>query len=117
VINPLGFAFENYDPLGRYRMTDNGVPVDASGTYHLDGTDVTFLNALELVELLASSTAAHRCYADHWLAYLYGRPTHRSDAAVLDDLAARSLAQEMSTKDLIRSLVQTESFLTRPAVE
>jgi hypothetical protein len=117
VINPLGFAFENYDPMGRYRTTDNGAPVDASGTYPLDGVDVSFSNALELVQLLAASTAAHRCYAEHWLSYLYGRLAHPSDATVLDELAARSKAEEMSAKDLIRGLVQSESFLTREAVE
>ena len=35
LLDPLGFAFENYDGIGRYRTTDNGQPVDASGTLHL----------------------------------------------------------------------------------
>jgi hypothetical protein len=116
-INPLGFAFENYDPLGRYRTTDNGVTVDSTGTYTLDGKAQTFSNALDLVQLMSDSVAAHRCYASHWLSYLYGRPVTSSDDAVLDDLAARSRISDMSTQDVIRSLVQGESFLTRSAAE
>ncbi|HEU5077186.1 MAG TPA: DUF1592 domain-containing protein [Polyangiaceae bacterium] len=116
-INPLGFAFENYDPLGRYRTTDNGLDVDASGTYELDGADVAFSNAVELVELMANSSEAHRCYASHWLAYLNGSTVDSSDAAVLDDLAARSNSEDLSAQDLIRSLVQSNSFLTRSAVQ
>jgi mono/diheme cytochrome c family protein len=32
VMDPLGFALENYDAIGRYRTADNGLPIDASGT-------------------------------------------------------------------------------------
>ena len=32
-INPLGFAFENFDAVGRYRTTEQGKPIDASGFY------------------------------------------------------------------------------------
>lgn len=117
LINPLGFAFEHYDPVGRYRATDNGFTVDASGTYPLDGTQQAFSDALELVQLLADSTGAHRCYASSWLSYLYGRLASRSDAVLLDELAARSKAEDLSTRETILSLVQSESFRTRPAGE
>lgn len=116
-INPLGFAFENYDPIGRYRTTDNGLNVDASGTYDLDGADVTFTNALELVDLLANSADAHRCYATHWLAYLNGSEVDSSADAVLDNLATLSNSEDISVQDLIRNLVQSSSFLTRPVEE
>ncbi len=32
MIDPLGFALENFDPIGRWRDRDEGSPVDASGT-------------------------------------------------------------------------------------
>ncbi|HEY8943825.1 MAG TPA: DUF1585 domain-containing protein, partial [Polyangiaceae bacterium] len=62
-------------------------------------------------------TAAHRCYASQWLSFLYGRAAAPADAALLDDLAARSKTQNLSTKEMIRNLVQNESFLSRPAAE
>ena len=37
MFDPLGFALENFDPTGRWRTTDNGLPIDASGTFK-DGT-------------------------------------------------------------------------------
>jgi hypothetical protein len=117
LINPLGYAFENYDSVGKYRTTDGGLNVDATGTYALDGQDQSFQDGLELVELLAGSQAAHRCYARHWLYYLAGRLPDAGDAATLDELAAASGAQDLSTKDLVRALVQSESFLTRAAAE
>jgi hypothetical protein len=117
VINPLGYAFENYDSLGRYRTTDGGLTVDASGAYALDGQERTFQNGLELVELLAGSQQVHRCYARQWLYYLAGRLPDAGDAATLDALAAQSNTQNISTKDLVRALVQSDSFLTRAAAE
>jgi hypothetical protein len=117
LINPLGFAFEHYDSLGKHRTLDGGLNVDASGTYVLDGQPQSFQNALELVELMAGSQAAHRCYARNWLYYLAGRLPDAGDAAALDDLAMRSSTQDISTKDLVRALVQSDSFLTRAAAE
>lgn len=116
-INPLGFAFENYDPIGKYRTTDNGLTVDASGTYKLDNADVTFSNALELVDLLADSADAHRCYANHWFAYLNGSEVDSSADAVLDHVATLSNSEDISVQDLIRNLVQSNAFLTRSAVQ
>jgi hypothetical protein len=117
IINPAGFAFENYDAAGRYRSTDNGLEVDASDTIQLDGAEVTFSDALEFIDLLANSDAAHHCYARHLLSYLNGRLADSSDAATLDAALAQSKADDLSTKALIRSLVQSESFLTRLAME
>ncbi|HEY6723681.1 MAG TPA: DUF1592 domain-containing protein [Polyangiaceae bacterium] len=116
-INPLGFAFENYDPIGRYRTTDNGMTVDASGTYELDGADVMFSDAMQLADLLANSADAHRCYATHWLAYLNGSEVDSSADGVLDNLATLSNSEDISVQDLIRNLVQSNSFLTRSAVQ
>ncbi len=117
LINPLGFAFENYDPLGRYREMDNGAPVDASGTYPLDGTAQSFADASELIQLIANSTSAHRCYASNWLSYLNGRAVSAADKAFLDQLAEQSRTEGLSTKETILNLVQNESFRTRAAAE
>lgn len=117
VINPLGFAFENYDPVGRYRSTDNGLPVDASDVYAINEFEAAFSNADELVQQLGESDLAHHCYAEHWLSYLYGRLAVRSDDSLLDQLAAQSKSENLSAKDVIRALVQSESFLTRESGE
>ena len=117
VINPLGFAFENYDPIGSYRSTDNGLPVDASGDYAVSDYSVQFSNASDLTQQLGESDKAHHCYAEHWLSYLYGRLAVRSDDPLLDELAARSKSENLSAKDIVRALVQSESFLTREPQE
>jgi hypothetical protein len=37
MFDPLGFALENFDAIGEWRLTDSGFPIDASGTF-VDGT-------------------------------------------------------------------------------
>ena len=52
LFNPLGFAFENYDAIGKYRTTDVGQPVDAADSYMLDGQRKTFTNGVELSQFI-----------------------------------------------------------------
>ena len=33
MINPLGFALEHFDAIGRYRDEEKGKPIDATGSY------------------------------------------------------------------------------------
>ncbi len=58
LIDPLGFAFEHYDQLGRWRDTDNGHTVDTTG--NLDG--VPFDGVTELAEVLADDPRVATCF-------------------------------------------------------
>ncbi len=113
LINPPGFAFENYDAVGQYRLEDNGYPVDASGHFTLDGAEVFFDNAIEWTQHLAASQQVHACYTQHWLEYLYGRPVAAADKTMIDEIAAASLAGELSIRELVGMLLGTDSFLKR----
>lgn len=57
-MDPLGFAFEAYDPVGAYRTKDNGFPVDTSGTVPGVGS---FANASELAPLLKQHPQVPGC--------------------------------------------------------
>ncbi len=84
-INPLGFAFENYDSLGGWRDTDAGRPIDASGTLRLSGEDPKpFTGAVELAGHLAASDRVHDCYALQWTRYATGVDVEPDDPALLD---------------------------------
>jgi hypothetical protein len=113
IINPLGFPFENYDAIGSYRITDNSHPVDASADPLIAGEKVHVNNALELAQALANSAAAHRCYAQHWLEYAYGRPQTTEDFGMIVKLGDSSLQSRTSIKRLIATLVTSQAFLNR----
>jgi hypothetical protein len=80
-INPLGFAFENFDSMGGWRTTDNGLPVDASGTLVRTGQD--FTHAASLSRHLAESRQVHDCYALQWARYASGQ-SHLSKEEITD---------------------------------
>lgn len=111
-MNPLGFAFESYDGMGRERSVDNGMPVDTVATYPFASGTRTFSGAPELMEILASEPQAHLCYAKKIAGYALQRDVVESDRPLLTDLAADF---EQSTKEMMLSLVRNPSFRLRSA--
>jgi len=112
IINPLGFALEEYDAMGKFRSTDNGKEVDASGTYDFGDGEQTFQNAREFSERLAGSQEAHACYASQWFSYLWGRRIDDADLAFLDAKAQQSVAG-LGLVDLVAGIVGSNAFATR----
>lgn len=112
-INPLGFAFENYDAIGQWRDTDNGQPVDAADTFQIDGKEVAYSNAVELSSVLAESTDLHACYTKKWLEYALGRPPAQEEKETLAALAESSKSSP-SLRGLLSSLTALDTFRARP---
>ena len=108
-MDPYGFAFENFDGLGRERNEDNGLPVDTTGVYPL-ARDVTFRDSTELMALLAESQRAHDCYALHLTEFSLGRELSAPDAPLVEDLGALSHEQNQSLAKLVTALVTGETF-------
>jgi len=115
IINPLGFAFEKLDGVGKYRTQENGRAIDATSSYTLDGQSVSFDGAVELSERIAASQQAHDCYSRHWVEYLYGRDVDMASDAdrSLVEQAGSLSNSDAPVKELIVNLVATDAFLTR----
>jgi hypothetical protein len=105
-INPPGFAFEGFDAVGQTRQVENGVPVDTAAEMILDDRQVTFSGPGELVELLAQSKEAHRCYASRWIEFAFGRPLSVDDVATWNAVGSESLP----VADIIAALVTSPQF-------
>lgn len=114
-IDPLGFAFEAFDGLGRARETDNGLPVDATGSYPFQEGLAEFDGAAELMQILAESQQAHECYAAHVVRYGLARGLTEGDRDVVDRL--REVSQgggaAASTRALMLELVTSDAFRVR----
>jgi hypothetical protein len=113
LINPPGFAFENYDQLGRYRTEDNGHPVDASDSFYFqDQGVVSWTDGVGFAHILADSIEAHSCYASHLFSYLHGRELQDADQPYIDAVRDLSLA-DTTIRELVLELVLADSFLYR----
>lgn len=113
-IDPIGFAFENYDGLGRYRTEDVYGLVDASGVLVGNGdADGPFADFGEFNERLAASEVVPGCVTEKMFEVALGRPldTAESELETLRDAARddgwnlRSMATRMTAAESFRSKV------------
>jgi len=115
MIDPLGFAFENYDAIGAYRTMENGKPVDATGTLKVGTLNVTFKNAIELLPALAKAPEAQACMATQWLRY--GLRRHEAQGTdekpSLDALLQTFKDSKFDMRELIVAVTKTRSFTHR----
>jgi hypothetical protein len=114
MINPLGFAFENFDGMGQYRETEkNMLPIDASGSFDfVDGTK-TYKNAAELMQILATDQQTHLCYSKKLASFGLQRDIVEADLPLLATLASTSASSSGSLKQVVIDLVKQNAFRTR----
>jgi hypothetical protein len=107
-IDALGFALENYDPLGRWREEyRDGTPIDTSGALR-DGTEIA--NDRELHEYLESRRALfHRTLNTKLLSYALGRRETVGDLPLLDEMN-RHLGNDGGISRLVQSIVGSRQF-------
>ena len=117
-IDPLGFALEEYDAIGRWRTTndggtpfDTGIPIDASGTL-VDGTEVHGLAGLRNV-ILNREDQFVETVAEKLLTYALGRTLEHSDMPVVRQLTRQSAADTLTWSSLISGIVKSPPFLMR----
>jgi hypothetical protein len=112
-MDPIGFGFEQFDTLGRFRTIENGAPIDASGSIVASDVDGPFNGVSELAEKLAGSEEVKSCYAKMWFRYAYGRAEASEDACAVDQIESAFSKSNGSVKALLLSLTQTDTFLFR----
>ncbi|MEM6369853.1 MAG: DUF1592 domain-containing protein [Myxococcota bacterium] len=111
-INPLGYAFESFDAIGRWRTEDNGFPVDTTAEPFIGDAMVPVQGALELTEQMASLPTVHACFAEHWVSYAFGQPAADEDQTLIDRLGTASL-EGASIRELIVEVVKSRPFRSR----
>jgi hypothetical protein len=110
-INPLGFALEAFDGIGRKRELDSGSPVDTSGSYPFADGEKHFADAKELMQIMADTTQAHTCYAKKVTGYALQRDMVEDDRRLLEELS--EVSREESLKAMVIALVRNAAFRLR----
>jgi hypothetical protein len=106
VTDPVGLAFEQFDGIGRFRTTENGVTIDASG--NLD--DVAFDDAAGLARALRGHPDLTACLAETALRYAQGHPLSL-DEAELAGWHERGLAEAgYRWQALLLDLIAADAF-------
>ncbi len=106
LINPIAFAFGQYDARGVYRDSPR---IDASAVFGFSFGEMAFDGAVELSELLSIEPAVHDCYAANLLSYLEGRVVEEADATRVSALSEAS-QNGAPILDLIEAVVEHPDF-------
>jgi len=115
-IDPLGFGFEAFDQLGRYRTEDAGKPVDASGA--LAGlTEASLERDFDGIEDLASAIADSDtvldCLARKWFTFALARPHASEDECSISGAVEHSQLEDGSMQELLIALTGSDAFRFR----
>jgi len=113
LMDPIGFGFEHYDGIGRYRTTDQNKPVDSSSSIVLDGQKQDFSDAVGLGKLLAASPQVQGCLTTQLMRWALNRWDTAADAASID--AARTAFQQggLNIRTLLTSVATSRTFRYR----
>ncbi|MFN9262479.1 MAG: DUF1588 domain-containing protein [Acidobacteriota bacterium] len=107
-LDPLGFALENYDVIGRWRTEDAGKPVDNSGEM-TDGTKIQGPAQLKAA-LLEHKDLFVRNLTSKLLGYALGRGLTLRDSCTVDAIVAAVKAKDYSAQALIEGIVLSTPF-------
>ena len=108
-IDPIGFGLENFDAIGRFRTSENGVPIDSAGTMP-DG--VTFEGPVELKDYLIRERKDQfiRNIIERMLAYALGRELKHYDEAALKNIIDALGKSVYDAKTLITEVALSYPF-------
>lgn len=116
LIDPIGLGLENYDELGRYRTTENGFDIDASGALkglrekELEGE---FVGAVGLAEKLSTSVQAQTCFVTQWYRYGMGRVEQSEDLCSIRDMVETLVGSGGDLRQMLLRFVDTDAFRYR----
>jgi mono/diheme cytochrome c family protein len=114
VLDPIGFAMENYDAVGAWRTRDGGTlgdPIDASGQL-VDGTNVDGVVALRSA-LVREPEMFVRTMTDKLLTYAVGRGLTASDMAVIRQIVRQAEPKQYRFSALVMGIVNSAPFQMR----
>jgi hypothetical protein len=114
-MDPLGFALENFDPLGKWRTESDGAPIDAAATLP-DGTRFNGITGLRQL-MVTHKEDFVRTFTEKLLAYAIGRGVELSDMAAIRRIARDAAPQDDRWSAIIWGIVNSAPFNMGVAAE
>jgi hypothetical protein len=112
ITDPIGLALENFDSAGGYRITENGVTIDASGEFN----NVKFDGPVSFMRAVRNDPAVTSCVAKRAFEFATGRAPPPKDAEWRQILQAFA-DSKYDLMGLVRRLALSDLTYTVPAAE
>lgn len=115
----IGSAMENYDAVGAWRTTDDGLPVNVSGMFTgpiaepNGGTGPTFVGAVQLAQTVAADPRFVSCVGQNVMTYALGRSLLPSDSAYLAEITTPPHSGQIGVRDVVLNVVANDTFRMR----
>jgi hypothetical protein len=116
LMDPIGFAFEEFDEGGRVRKgpeDNNGYPVDASGSVTLAGTTYTWSTASEFISRVADSELAQRCVARTATRFGFAWTNAPTELAFVEEWQSMDVGQRTRIDEVLVKLIESDLFVQR----
>ena len=111
IMDPMGFALENFDLVGAWRTTDVGSPIDSTGKL-ADGTPLAGPADLRKA-VLSRSDAFVTTAAEKMLIYATGRPVHHYEMPTVRAVVRRASREGNKFSSLVLGIVESDIFQKR----
>ena len=107
-IDPIGLALDNFDVTGRWRIRENGAPLDTRGELY-DGTPVETPYALTQA-LLKREESLLRTFTQNLMAYALGRRVEHYDQPTVRAIVRRAEASDYRVSEIVTGIVESDAF-------
>ena len=112
-MDPIGLALDNFDVTGRWRIRENGSPVDTRSEFY-DGTEIE--NPIQLSDaLLKRPLPLVRTFTTNLLAYALGRRVEYYDQPTVRAIVNQAAEDEYRISAFILGVVESDAFQMKRA--
>lgn len=111
-MDALGFAMENYDAVGRFRIRDEGFEIDARSELP-DGTALDGATGLQRELKTTYKDKFVRCFTEKLLTYALGRGLKYFDRCAVDKIMEQAEQQDYRFSAFVQGVVASEPFRKR----
>ncbi len=114
LMDPIGFALDQYDAVGRWRVFDDESTIDTSGQLP-DGTEVNGVADLE-ASLLANPEVFVTCLSEKLMTFALGRPVDHRDAAAIRRVVDAAAVDDFSFSSIVLGVATSRPFRCRSSL-
>lgn len=101
IINPLGFALERFDAVGRYREAERSKIVDDTAAYPVStGEPVTLKGARSLAEFLAGNEDCHAAFVEQMFQFLVQQSAAAYGPEIIEELRQTFAEKDFNIRHL-----------------
>ena len=107
LMDPIGFAFENYDAIGAHRTVDeNGLTLDSAT--EIEGTPVA--NGTEVGDVIAALPEAAECIAQRFYEHAGAHLVEKGEDDAVEEVVEEFIASDYDFQSLVIALVVNDGF-------